>query len=501
MTEARKKSYKSGRVRKTYRRRRPSRKNVCSHCHRIIRGLPYQCHRCDRTFCSTHRLPEAHKCAGLRVRREPVKPLREPLILVPPPPTIPEKPELPREPSIQEAPPTPIAVTRPMRKTHSAKKRGVMLVTTVLIVGVIIASFFIYYKGLKKSSISMFLSNTSVTFGENVTSSVQIPSSDSSSPMPTGWVLFQVSPDNVTWENYDRVTLSNGCCTSKLYSPPGPGNYWFRTVYSGDANYKGSTSQAEALIVNKDRPAADFHWENTMAYYNTLFFDGSIDRYGNIVSWSWDFGDNSTSNSKNPFYTYTESGNYEVRLTVTNNVGESDTCTKTIYIQPWKGEDNEWLDEVVQHSTQNENGVWVISGITDTAGNSMILHNNPYAKDPTWDELMSFLRQDTTEQIPYVDNSFVCADFAENLHNNAEKAGIRAAYVVVNFTSGVGHGCDAFRTTDRGLVFIDDTGEYYGPGYDKQVNIVVGQEYVPTALFSSVVFSSMGTVHDYWIQW
>jgi len=375
----------------------------------------------------------------------------------------------------------------------------------------------------------MSISANSVTFSENVYNTAEVLRADTSSPMPTGWVVFQVSSDNVTWDNYDIVTLTNGCCTSKLYSPPATGNYWFRTVYSGDANYKGSESQVESLVVNKDRPAADFHIgpvylsyggqseSNTIPAFSTIqFVDDSNDKYGTIVSWSWDFGDNSlTSSVRNSSHSYPEpswiplpgggssqsSSKYEVSLTVTNGVGESDTCTKTIYIQPWKGEDNEGIDEVVQHSTQNENGVWEIGAITDKAGNSMVLHNNPYAKDPTWDELMSFLQQDTTDRIPYVDPSFVCADFAENLHNNAENAGIRAAYVVVNFTSGVGHSCNAFRTTDRGLVFIDDTGDYSGSGYDKQVNIVVGQEYVPTALFSDVTWSSWGIVDSYWIMW
>jgi PKD repeat protein len=478
-------------------RKKVYRKNVCAYCHRIIRGLPYQCRRCGRTFCANHRLPEGHKCAELRVRREPVKPLKEPLILVPPPPIIPEKPE----PSIPEAQPAPIAVTRPTKKPPSTKKRGVMLVTTVLIVGVIIASFFIYYRGLKKkSSISMSISANSVTFGENVYNTVDILSSGSSPPMPTGWVLFQVSSDNVTWDNYDIGTLTNGCCTSNLYSPPAPGNYLFRTVYSGDANYKGSTSQAEALIVNKDRPAADFNYGPTYLSYgsqsdNTIirefstiqFNDDSTDRYGTILSWSWNFGDSASSNVKNSSHYYSRYDTYRVSLTVTNDVGESDTVAKNIDIRPWLGEDNESLD--------------VDLGLNSITGHSITLHNNPFAKDPTWTTLMSFLQQDKTEMIPYVDGSFVCADFAVTLHNNAENAGIRAAYVDITLSSG-GHAINAFRTTDRGLVFIDDTGQTDGPGYDKQVTLTVGEQYIPTALFSSnVQFLPVGVVDSYWIQW
>jgi len=230
---------------------------------------------------------------------------------------------------------------------------------------------------------------------------------------------------------------------------------------------------------------------NVMAYDNIQFMDLSFDNFGNILSWSWDFGDSSTSTYQNPIHTYTAPGTYEVRLTVGDNNGKSDNCIRNIEVSLWVGEDGESLDESVMR-----NGGYLIGG----NGHTITLHNNPYAKDPTWNTLMSFLQQDTTEQIPYSYGSFVCADYAEMLHNNAEKAGIRAAYVYLEL-SGVGHGCDVFRTTDRGLVFIDDTNSLIATNCDKQVSIVAGQEYLPTALFSSQQFLSMGTVDSYEIHW
>jgi len=240
-------------------------------------------------------------------------------------------------------------------------------------------------------------------------------------------------------------------------------------------------------------PIANFSLNsmNVIAYDNIQFMDLSFDNFGNILSWSWNFGDSSTSTYQNPFYTYTQPGTYEVRLTVIDNNGKSDDCVKYIKVSPWAGEDGESLDESVMW-----NGGYLVGG----NGHTITLHNNPYATDPTWNELMHFLQQDTTEQIPYVVGSFVCADYAETLHNNAENAGIRAAYVCLEL-SGVGHGCDAFRTPDRGLVFIDDTNSLVATNCDKQVNIVVGQEYLPTALFSSQQFLSMGTLDSYKIQW
>jgi hypothetical protein len=92
------------------------------------------------------------------------------------------------------------------------------------------------------------------------------------------------------------------------------------------------------------------------------------------------------------------------------------------------------------------------------SGESARLVNNDEASPPTWQELMAFLNADITDQKPYNIDSFACVAFAEELHNNAEAAGIEAAFVGVQFEGReIGHALNAFNTTDRGLVFIDCT--------------------------------------------
>jgi hypothetical protein len=86
------------------------------------------------------------------------------------------------------------------------------------------------------------------------------------------------------------------------------------------------------------------------------------------------------------------------------------------------------------------------------------LINNPQAHNPTWDELMSFLATDNTEQHEYIPNVYDCSQFSRDVHNNAEAAGIRAAEVQLKFDNMTeGHAVDAFITTDYGLVYIDCT--------------------------------------------
>ncbi|MFP3975563.1 MAG: hypothetical protein ACLFVK_05000 [Dehalococcoidia bacterium] len=142
------------------------------------------------------------------------------------------------------------------------------------------------------------------------------------------------------------------------------------------------------------------------------------------------------------------------------------------------------------------------------------LFNKPDARNPSWSELKTFLRDDMTDQKQYVPGSFVCADFAEMLHNNAEREGLRCAYVSLqlgpcpSWPSAGGHALNAFETTDRGLVYIDCTGPRSSrpKSADKIVDVEVGQEYIPRSIFPeagwSPTWESMGKVKEIEvIQW
>ncbi|MFC1900360.1 hypothetical protein ACFLYN_02085 [Chloroflexota bacterium] len=184
-------------------------------------------------------------------------------------------------------------------------------------------------------------------------------------------------------------------------------------------------------------------------------------------------------------------------------------------------------------------------------GEFITLLNNQEAKNPTYSELLAFLKSDKTDEFPYrytpfvlgfyygeaedkidierikniidgvvdPENPKVCADFAERLHNNAELAGIRCGYVSLDITnysdpnglgieSDAGHACNVFETTDRGLVYIDCTGimgDYGPPNNDMIVEIQLENEYNPQFLFPSegwyVPSGQMGEVTDMFVTW
>jgi len=140
-------------------------------------------------------------------------------------------------------------------------------------------------------------------------------------------------------------------------------------------------------------------------------------------------------------------------------------------------------------------------------GEPIVLTNNPDAVDPTFDELMDFIARDRTDENPYVEGVYVCADFAEDVHNNAEAAGIRAGWVGITFDGlSIGHAVDVFETTDRGTVYIDctngtttdlETGEL---GRDMIAYLEVGKPYgvIPAGQIIATGMDYYPLTYDYY---
>jgi len=158
---------------------------------------------------------------------------------------------------------------------------------------------------------------------------------------------------------------------------------------------------------------------------------------------------------------------------------------------------------------QDTYGSLVASG-TQPNAERLNLVNSSSASNPTWTQLQNFILTDKTDKTAYVLDSYDCKDFSRDVHNNAEKAGIRAGVALVSFQNqAVGHSCDVFKTSDKGLVFVDCTGPAAGQNpaisHDTTVAVKLGTEYKPVSMFSDprwvVTWLSMGTVTDVRIYW
>jgi hypothetical protein len=126
----------------------------------------------------------------------------------------------------------------------------------------------------------------------------------------------------------------------------------------------------------------------------------------------------------------------------------------------------------------------------EARGEQIKLVNQSNVHNPTWDELKIFLLKDDTDRLRYVEKKFTCGDFAKRLHDNSELAGIRAGIVAIEFQGGMLHAANVFNTTDKGIVYIDDTsGDFPWENYDKVGYIEIGKWYGVLNIKNATSFS------------
>lgn len=103
------------------------------------------------------------------------------------------------------------------------------------------------------------------------------------------------------------------------------------TLIEGSDTLAALTPKA-FTILGEDGIEADFSADSTMVYPGSQiqFTDQSL---GLISSWEWDFDNNDTVDAtiRNPVYVYAQSGNYTVKLTVSDGINNQ-TEIKTDYI-------------------------------------------------------------------------------------------------------------------------------------------------------------------------
>jgi serine protease len=106
---------------------------------------------------------------------------------------------------------------------------------------------------------------------------------------------------------------------------------WDRAYGWGRINAYNAVLAAGGGSGQNQQPTADFAY--TASGLTVAFTDQSTDSDGQVVSWSWDFGDGvGTSTAQNPSYTYAAGGTYAVSLTVSDDSNATDTVTKNVTV-------------------------------------------------------------------------------------------------------------------------------------------------------------------------
>jgi len=136
-----------------------------------------------------------------------------------------------------------------------------------------------------------------------------------------------------SWDFGDNQTSTS---QNPLHFYQLPGTYTVKLTVTNNSN-QTDTNSYDVLVTGQgnNSPLANFTYTQTDKTLIINFRDTSIDSDGTIASWRWFFDLNDltkTSNIQNPSFTYQLSGNYEVKLEVTDNSGNTSFITKTVTV-------------------------------------------------------------------------------------------------------------------------------------------------------------------------
>jgi PKD repeat protein len=133
----------------------------------------------------------------------------------------------------------------------------------------------------------------------------------------------------VSWDwdfgDGNTSTLQNPTHT---YSSDG----WYDVTLTVTTNTSAFDSKTRQIWIGPNlNPTANFS-HSTGEGFLVHFSDQSTDTDGTVESWSWDFGDGSSSTEQNPSHAYQHPDIYTVILTVTDNEGGSDSASQSVDI-------------------------------------------------------------------------------------------------------------------------------------------------------------------------
>ncbi len=113
-------------------------------------------------------------------------------------------------------------------------------------------------------------------------------------------------------------------------------------TYAADGNYTvtltvtdnegGTGDSSQNIVINENNVAPSSSFTYTASDLQVTFSDGSSDSDGSVTAWSWDFGDGNSSSEQNPVHTYAAEGTYTVALTVTDDLGATDTSSQAVTV-------------------------------------------------------------------------------------------------------------------------------------------------------------------------
>lgn len=99
-------------------------------------------------------------------------------------------------------------------------------------------------------------------------------------------------------------------------------------------SFSGCGNSKTKMVTVIKAPVIDFSYDTICARSEMSFTNLTTEGEGSIESYSWQFPDGSTVNTKDASFYFEEPGNFPVSLIATSSVGCIDTLTQSVYVKP-----------------------------------------------------------------------------------------------------------------------------------------------------------------------
>ena len=136
------------------------------------------------------------------------------------------------------------------------------------------------------------------------------------------------------WSGGNGIYSNSNTGLTTVYSPTvAEANSGTLTLTLTSTNNLTCVATTDNIVIDfVSQPFANFSFTEVCKGKSTEFSNFSLNGFGTIVNWEWNFGDNNMSSSQDPNHTFLTSGTQFVELIVESNVGCKDTITKDVTV-------------------------------------------------------------------------------------------------------------------------------------------------------------------------
>jgi PKD repeat protein len=172
-------------------------------------------------------------------------------------------------------------------------------------------------------------------------------------PMTLQFINYSTQMEGMTYTwTFGDGTSSYELNPVKYYQTPGLYEVTLSISTADSSCYSSTMQYVDVMDTLYNKCMAYFYYTPDSAGalgYN--FFDASTSMT-EINNWTWDFGDNTTSNEQNPRHVYSEAGIYNICLTITSN----DSLCYNVYCETiFAGQSDECIAQFTYYTPDPEN--------------------------------------------------------------------------------------------------------------------------------------------------